>query len=249
MIVRGDENFRQASESFNVLVKEMRVAGSERRSRHRGRDAEFADSARTDFSIKEKTLHESGSTKRLRAGCSRPDVRSVSASRWRKPEKINPVVRRNQSRRPSTTVRSSLNATACCARIFGPIMTTSVCAAKYKHEVSHRLQMWRRDVVESPASERMGLHRARVTRRAHLVYEIAAVAHRYVARHDAQDPSVFCTSVCTSSSSLGLTFEGAHAPLRRRVLKGSGRIRRRQLHRHDRCRGHPRTAQRLDSGR
>ncbi len=114
------------------------------------------------------------------------------------------------------------------------------------HEVQgHHLRkvLGRSDAVARP-SRAHGPYRTGRAGRAHLVPEVAALAHRPTARHDAEgsraDP-VF--RILRRSGAGSHRAQGPSAAVGRRVSEGAGRIRPGQLHRHDRRRGDPRTAE------
>ena len=94
------------------------------------------------------------------------------------------------------------------------------------------------------AARAHGPYRARGAGRAHLVPEVAAVAHRAAARHDAQGPRAHPLFRILRRARAGPhPAQGPSAAVRRRIRQGAGRVRRRQLHRHDRRGSDPRNAQ------
>ena len=134
-----------------------------------------------------------------------------------------------------------------CARIFGPIKDYECLCGKYKRMKYKGIicEKCSVEVTLSPRPARAhGPYRTGRAGRAHLVPEVAAVAHRPAARHDAEgsraDP-VF--RILRRSGAGPDRAQGPSAAVRRRVSEGAGRIRPGQLHRHDRRRGDPRTAE------
>ncbi|MGY4170927.1 hypothetical protein ACVIM8_005000 [Bradyrhizobium sp. USDA 4529] len=101
----------------------------------------------------------------------------------------------------------------------------------------------RGDAVARPARAH-GPYRAGGAGRPHLVPEVAALAHRPPARHDAEgsraDPLLRILRRARAGSHRA---EGPSAAVGRRVSEGAGRVRPGFLHRHDRRGGDPRAAQ------
>ena len=114
------------------------------------------------------------------------------------------------------------------------------------HEIQgrHLREVRRRgDAVARPARAH-GPHLARGARRAHLVLEVAALADRPSARHDAEGPRARpLLRVLHRARSGPDAAQGPSAPQRGRLSARDGRIRPGQLHRHDRRRGDPRDAE------
>ncbi len=106
-----------------------------------------------------------------------------------------------------------------------------------------RKVLGRSDAVARPARAH-GPYRTGRARRPHLVPEVAAVAHRPAARHDAEgsraDPVL---RILRRAGAGPDRAQGPSAAVGRRVSEGAGRIRPGQLHRHDRRRSDPRTAE------
>ena len=114
------------------------------------------------------------------------------------------------------------------------------------HEVQgHHLRevLGRGDVVARPARAH-GPYRTRRPGRAHLVLEVAALAHRPSARHDAEgsraDPVLRILRRARAGPDRA---QGPSAAVGRRVSARAGRVRPGRLHRHDRRRSDPRTAE------
>src|ERR1700691_6702972 len=99
------------------------------------------------------------------------------------------------------------------------------------------------DAVAGPARAH-GPYRTGSPGRAYLVPQVAALAHRPLARHDAEgsraDP-VF--RILRRAGAGSHRAQGPSVAVGRRVPEGAGRIRPGQLHRHDRRRGDPRIAE------
>ncbi len=114
------------------------------------------------------------------------------------------------------------------------------------HEVQgHHLRevLGRSDAQPRPARAH-GPYRARRPGRAHLVPEVAAVAHRPSARHDAEGSRAHPVLRILRRAGAGPDpAAGSPAPVGGRVSQGAGRVRRRQLHRADRRGSDPRDAQ------
>ena len=124
------------------------------------------------------------------------------------------------------------------------------------HEVQghHLREVLGRGHAFARAARAHGPYRARGAGRPHLVPQVAAVAHRASARHDAQDARAHPLFRELRRARAGIDpARGPPAPERGRVSQGAGAVRRRQLHRHDRRGSHPRDAQgarsRQDAGR
>ena len=89
-----------------------------------------------------------------------------------------------------------------------------------------------------------GPYRARRPRRPHLVPEVAALAHRPSARHDAEGSRAHPVLRILRRARAGSDrAQGPSAAVGRRVPQGAGRVRPGLLHRHDRRRSDPRDAQ------
>ena len=113
----------------------------------------------------------------IKIGLASPDmIRSWSYGEVKKPETIN--------YRTFKPERDGLF----CAKIFGPVKDYECLCGKYKR-LKHRGVVCEKcgvEVTQSQGAPRAhGPHRAREPDRAHLVPEVAAVAHRPDARHDA----------------------------------------------------------------
>ena len=113
----------------------------------------------------------------IRIGLASPEmIRSWSFGEVKKPETIN--------YRTFKPERDGLF----CAKIFGPIKDYECLCGKYKR-LKHRGVICEKCGVEVALTkvrrERMGAHRAGQSGGAHLVSEVAAIAHRFAAGHDA----------------------------------------------------------------
>ena len=120
------------------------------------------------------------------------------------------------------------------------------------HEVQghHLREVRRRGHAVARAARAHGPYRARRPGGAHLVLEVAALAHRPLARHDAQGPRAHPLLRILRGDRAGPhPAQGPPAPLRGRVPAGARGIWRGQLHRHDRRRGDPRDAQSARPGK
>ena len=139
-----------------------------------------------------------------------------------------------------------------CARIFGPIKDYECLCGKYK-------RMKYKGIICEKCSVEVTLSRVRRERMGHI--ELAApvahiwflkslpLAHRASARHDAQGSRAHSLFRILRRARAGPhPAQGPSAPDRGRVRQGAGRVRRRQLHRHDRRRSDPRDAQGARSG-
>ena len=134
-----------------------------------------------------------------------------------------------------------------CARIFGPIKDYECLCGKYK-------RMKYKGIICEKCSVEVTLSRVRRERMGHI--ELAApVAHIWFLKSLPSRIGLLLDMTLKDLERI-LYFEyyvvlepGAHAaqgssaPVRRRVRQGAGRVRRRQLHRHDRRRSDPRDAQ------
>ena len=134
-----------------------------------------------------------------------------------------------------------------CARIFGPIKDYECLCGKYK-------RMKYKGIICEKCSVEVTLSRVRRERMGHI--ELAAPVahiwflkslpspHRASARHDAQGSRAHPLFRELRRARAGAhPAQGPSAPDRGRVPQGAGRIRRRQLHRHDRRGSDPRDAQ------
>ena len=116
----------------------------------------------------------------IRIALTSPDmIKSWSYGEVRKPETIN--------YRTFKPERDGLF----CAKIFGPVKDYECLCGKYKR-LKHRgvdlREVRRRSHAVEGAARAHGPHRARKPGRAHLVPEVAALAHRPDGRHDAARP-------------------------------------------------------------
>ena len=133
-----------------------------------------------------------------------------------------------------------------CARIFGPVKDYECLCGKYKRMKYKGIVCEKCGVevtVQKVRRDRMGHIELAIARRAYLVPEVAALAHRPDARHDAEGSGARSLFRELHRHRAGPdAAQGASAPDGRRVLQGAGRIRQRQLHRRDRRRSHPQAA-------
>ena len=143
-IVKGDDTFEAGiPESFNVLVKEMRSLGPQRRARTRSSSRRRRPADRHRRRIRSEPSppvleagNEEGQTdertdqlRQSRSPSRRRSTRSRSASRRRTRSAAGRSAR-SRSPRPSTTARSSPSVTACSARASSVrSRITSACAA------------------------------------------------------------------------------------------------------------------------
>ena len=114
------------------------------------------------------------------------------------------------------------------------------------HEVQgrHLREVRRRGDARQGPARAHGPYRARGARRPYLVPEVAALAHRPSARHDAEGPRARALFRELHRARAGAHLaQAAAAPLRGGLSQGAGGFRRGFLHRIDRCRGHSRAAQ------
>ena len=131
-----------------------------------------------------------------------------------------------------------------CARIFGPIKDYECLCGKYKRMKYKGViceEVRRRGHAVARPARADGPYLARRARRAHLVPEVAAFAHRPAARHDAQGPRAHpVLRILHRARRRPDPDEGASAAERGGLSPRAGRIRPGQLHGDDRRRGHPR---------
>ncbi len=105
----------------------------------------------------------------------------------------------------------------------------------------HLREVRRRGHAVARAPRAHGPHLARRPRRPHLVPEVAALAHRPSARHDAEGPRAHpLLRILHRARSGPDPAEGPPAPQRGGLSARPGRVRPGQLHRDDRRRGDPR---------
>ena len=133
-----------------------------------------------------------------------------------------------------------------CARIFGPIKDYECLCGKYKR-MKYKGVICEKCGVEVTLSrvrrERMGHIELAAPGRPHLVPEVAALAHRHAARHDAEGHRARpLFRELHRHRARPDRHEAAPAPVRGRVHARRRQFRRGQLHRHDRRRGDPRPA-------
>ncbi len=130
-----------------------------------------------------------------------------------------------------------------CARIFGPIKDYECLCGKYKR-MKYKGIICEKCGVEvtlvARASRAHGPYRARSTGCPYLVPEVAAVAHRHSARHDAQGYRARSLLRELHRDRARPDFaEGIPAPLRGRIHAGRRRVRRGPVHGDDRRRSDP----------
>ena len=135
-----------------------------------------------------------------------------------------------------------------CARIFGPIKDYECLCGKYKR-MKYKGIICEKCGVEVTLArvrrERMGHIELAAPGRAYLVPEVAAVAHRHAARHDAQGSRAHPLFRELHRHRAGPdAAQGASAAQRGRVSQGAGRVRRGFLHRRHRRRRDPQDADR-----
>jgi DNA-directed RNA polymerase subunit beta' len=136
-----------------------------------------------------------------------------------------------------------------CARIFGPIKDYECLCGKYK-------RMKYKGIICEKCGVEVTLSRVRRERMGHI--ELAApVAHIWflkslpsrigtAARHDAEGHRARPLFRELHRLEPGLTPLKEHQLLSEESISRAGRVRRGQLHRHDRRRSHPRTAELID---
>ena len=119
------------------------------------------------------------------------------------------------------------------------------------HEVQgrHLREVRRRGDARQGPARAHGPYRARRAGRPYLVLEVAAVAHRASARHDAQGSRARALFRELHRARAGADHaQAAPAPVRGGLSQGAGGFRRGLVHRRDRRRGDPRAAQGPRSG-
>ena len=192
--------------------------------------------------------HEPGSPEYLQSGGRRPDLRPDPHLALQPREDPLLVVRRDQEARdhqlPDVQARARRPVLRAHLR---PDQGLRVPVRQVQaHEVQgHHLRKVRRRGHPGPRPARAdGPHRTGLARRPHLVPEVAAQPHRHDARHAAQGHRAGPVFRILHRHRAGPDQpQAAPAAVGRRVSALPGGVRRRQLHRRDRRRGHPGPAQ------